>query len=131
MDKDTNEKAAKIARDAAAYVRRGWTQGADARDIEGKPVELNDPKACSWCMGGALDAAFGAMFGGGGYDARYAGYDLMLRTHAAVMRRLTEKWLSVVDFNDDERRTQEEVVALLEATAALLEATAEQPEATA
>ena len=30
-----------------------WTKGACARDMRGKPVRVNDPTACCWCLVGA------------------------------------------------------------------------------
>lgn len=34
-----------------------WTQDAAARDERCHTVESTDPKACSWCLGGALERA--------------------------------------------------------------------------
>jgi hypothetical protein len=48
----------KAARDKIAD-EINWTQYAAARDSAGMPVKATDPKACRWCMIGALIAIEG------------------------------------------------------------------------
>ena len=33
-----------------------WVQGPHAVDLDGDPVDAEDPKACAWCAFGALEA---------------------------------------------------------------------------
>ena len=51
-------EAARVLDCAAGYVDRGWTQGHAAVDAEGLTVASDSPRACSWCMYGAMLAAF-------------------------------------------------------------------------
>ena len=48
---------ADVLRAAASRVRRGWTQGANARDIDGVAVEAYSESAVCWCAVGAICAA--------------------------------------------------------------------------
>ena len=41
---------------ARTLVEKGWTQGAFAKDDYGYIVKSTDPKACSWCATGAIQA---------------------------------------------------------------------------
>ena len=43
---------------ARALILKGWTQEAFARDADGEPVSAKDPDACSWCVVGAVVAAY-------------------------------------------------------------------------
>jgi len=51
------------------WVERGWTQGRLAVDADGMPVAPGDPRACKWCMTGAMLAAC-VRLGVYGADAR-------------------------------------------------------------
>ncbi len=35
----------------------GWTKGTYAKDANGKDVGPSDPRACRWCLDGAIQAA--------------------------------------------------------------------------
>ena len=48
------ELVSSCLRDAAALVRRGWCQGAVARDAEGNAVAVDDSSAAAWCAWGAI-----------------------------------------------------------------------------
>jgi hypothetical protein len=41
-------------RAVAARIERGWSQGLDARDAEGRAVHLTSDEAQSWSLVGAL-----------------------------------------------------------------------------
>ena len=43
-------------RKARKLIKRGWTQGASARDINGKGCASFSPEAKEWCAVGALNA---------------------------------------------------------------------------
>jgi len=58
MQKRNEATVADVLREAALEIDDGhWIQGAFARDLEGKDVGILDPKACSFCMYGAIGKA--------------------------------------------------------------------------
>jgi hypothetical protein len=72
---------------------KDWCQGDYARNAFGHGVEVNDPRACSFCAVGLLVAT-------GTCDLNYP----KLKEHLGMR---------VVDWNDDPERTKEEVLAVL------------------
>lgn len=90
---------------ARAFLFRGWTRGALARNAAGAPVSPHDPSAVCWCVLGALDAALGS--GHSPEDAAYA---------AAVLKRTNGIPLEYpfASYNDREERTQEEMIHLFD-----------------
>lgn len=98
------------------YARMGWGQGKLAIDEDGNEVEGDDPTAVAWCVDGAIQAAYvdsrafdrGAMFDAiervlaerGELPAEPVGVDGHTRPAG--------RW------NDEEGRSQGEVVAVLE-----------------
>lgn len=44
---------------ARAKLKQGWTKGWHARNANGDPVTVTHPKACRWCLSGAVCAALG------------------------------------------------------------------------
>ena len=80
------------------YVRKGWCQGSIARDAQGKSCLETSPDAVQWCLYGAVSAAYP-------YDIQKRGEildKLPLPTNVPLGR-----------WNDDPKRTQAEVIALL------------------
>lgn len=77
-------------------IRRGWTQGASARLANGKPCSALNSRAKSWCLWGAVNKA----------DA----------TGTAIIRALQH--YDYIGWNDQFGRTQEEVLAVLDAAIA-------------
>lgn len=49
--------ARELLRDAGDRVASGWSQGAEARAQDGRPVDVLDPDAASWSLLGALQGA--------------------------------------------------------------------------
>lgn len=47
----------KVLLDAAATIRKGWTQGCYARDTSGRQVGYKNPRAVCWCAMGAIEMA--------------------------------------------------------------------------
>jgi len=86
--------------DAAALVRKGWTQNACARDENGVAVEPTGPCACRWCL-------FGAML--------CSANDLIADDALRVMNDFVTT--SAIYWQDDPVRTQAEVAAALEEAA--------------
>ena len=81
------------------YITRGWCQGAVARDIEGQPTGAERPTACTWCLMGAVIAAYP--------------YDPCKRTN--IWDCLDKQSIMLpAEWNDDPKRKQSEVVSLLQ-----------------
>lgn len=79
-----------------------WVRGSFALDQNGDICSSNADEACSWCTLGAINKC-------------YPEYDLWCEVITKVEERLSRdvgcKLVTV--WNDNEHRTQEEVVALL------------------
>lgn len=76
---------------ALARIQQGWCQGVAAIDHERIPCDPASPHACAWCLVGAL------------YFDREA-----CKSLRSILKG------SVCFWNDSKRRTQAEVVALLD-----------------
>jgi hypothetical protein len=85
------------------YIRKGWTQEAYARNKAGNSVGSHSPNAVSWCLYGALVAAYPD-------DAEW------IKVYNKVLFQIQKK--SPYDipaaWNDRPGRTQAEVILLLE-----------------
>jgi hypothetical protein len=92
---------------ARELVSRGWCRGADACGADGGPAEPWDGDACAWSLLGAVVAALEQ-------DAEAEG-EVPLEELAAALYALADviETDSLVDWNDEPSRTQEEVVATL------------------
>ena len=111
-----------------SLVARGWTQKADARDEDGKAMRVYYEGATCWCLSGAIIAASPDRTLEK-HQARYLlwragrvlGYpmdrDLAFKREANPKLDFDEdrlyRWV-LEDFNDQEGRTQDEVLALLD-----------------
>jgi len=93
------------ARELVAY---GWCQGADAHDQDGEPVPPWSEKARQWSLLGALVAAVDLPSEPGSLTLG------PLRRALGALADIIEEPL-LAAWNDDPRRTQEEVVRTLEA----------------
>jgi hypothetical protein len=80
-----------------------WTQFADARDSEGKVCDVDSDRAVSFCLWGALERAYG----GGELVAAIERIGEAIGTRTAGM-------VSIRAWNDDRRRTFDEVRKVLE-----------------
>jgi hypothetical protein len=88
------------------YIKKGWTQGVLARNAAGTPVATYSPDAVSWCLSGAILAAYPDDW-----------YPVMWRNaYDKVTLEVQKK--SPLDFqvswNDSPQRIQAEVILLLE-----------------
>lgn len=88
-------ETAKVLRQAAELVGRGWCQQASATDVQGFPVMVTDPRAVRWCADGAILAT-----GASGH------------AWSVLMRVLGSRY-TVTEWNDAPERTQQEVIAAL------------------
>ena len=100
---------------ARELVAESWCQGADARDVNGFDVDPWDDEAASWSLLGAVVAVLEL-------EASLAG-DLPLGELGAALFALADliKTDSLVDWNDDPRQTQGNVIAVLDQAAAACE----------
>lgn len=99
---------AEVLTEAADLCERGWCQDAFAMDSDGQEVSSGDPSACRFCAHGAVNRASNA-------------WPVAHEAISCLAYLLKESSLPevVMTWNDDEARTQAEVVAKLREAAAL------------
>jgi hypothetical protein len=103
-------RAVELLRRASDLIRRGWTQHAESRDAAGAEVEPWQSTATCWSLLGALVAALEEQTDGG---------DLPLQQLADALDALAlfVDSDSLADWNDDPRRTRDDVIVVLGAAA--------------
>jgi hypothetical protein len=96
---------------ARGLVARGWCRGADARNAAGAEVDPWDPAAVSWSLLGAIVAVLE-------WEAQDRG-EMPIEDLAAALYALADliDTNSLVDWNDDPARTQDNVTGVLSAAA--------------
>jgi hypothetical protein len=108
----TESRGRRLLQDARTLVAESWCHGADARDVNGLEVDPWDDAASSWSLLGAIVAVL----------EREASFEreLPLAELAAALYALADliDADSLVDWNDDPRQTQRNVVAVLDQAAA-------------
>lgn len=99
--------AEQLLRRARELVEQAWCRGADARDVEGVPVEPWDERAVSWSLLGAIVATLEK-------EAEERG-ELPLEDLAVALYALAElvEADSLAAWNDEPERTQASVSAVL------------------
>ncbi len=99
----------RLLRSTGRLVARGWCQGADARDAAGSEVEPWDDRAASWSLLGAIVAVLERE------SARRG--EMPLEELAAALYALADviEVGSLVDWNDDEARSQDQVLEVISA----------------
>ena len=107
----------RLLREARALVAEAWCSGAEARDDAGTKVSPWDERAASWSLLGAIVAVL----------EREASHDRELSipelaTALYALAKLVDSD-SLVEWNDRPRRTQCNVVAVLDQAAAEYEQT--------
>jgi hypothetical protein len=104
-------RAVELLRRASDLIRRGWTHDAESRDSAGVEVEPWQSTATCWSLLGALVGAL--------EEQTNRSEDLPLDQLANALDALAlfVDSDSLADWNDDPRRTQADVVAVLEAAA--------------
>lgn len=80
------------------YIQKGWCKGNSAKDATGRGCDANGPFAVQWCLIGAV----------------YAAYPYNSIAHEQIFERLCTKVGVPALWNDKEKRTQVEVVELLQ-----------------
>ena len=106
-----------LLKKARVLVARGWSQGADARDSDGSPVDPWDERAVEWSVLGAIVAVLER-------EAKESG-EVLLAELAAALYAVADviEADSLSDWNDDPRRTHAEVVTVLVAAERAFEPT--------
>ena len=101
--------ARELLRDAGDRVASGWSQGADARAVDGCPVDVLDPGAASWSLLGALQGA------------AFAGPEAQVEEIRVAVGAIAELIAdpSLTHWNDRPERTSQEVHAVLARAEAL------------
>ena len=108
QDNETQHNAREILASARAFIKRGWTQGALARDWHGmKCSAIDEDEACAWCVAGALDAGTYELFG----RLDHAGVPLAELTLREVVFPDQPASHHLSDWNDAPERKKEEVLA--------------------
>ena len=109
-DNEVRHDAREILTSARAFIERGWTQGALARNRQGMRCSaiMERDEACAWCAVGALDAGAYELFG----RVDHAGIPLAALTLKEVIfpEKPANHYLS--DFNDAPERKKEEVISV-------------------
>ena len=90
-----------------------WTRGAFARDRKGGPVTPFNPRACQWCVTGAINAT-------SSIGCACANRGAALALWKTLVERGDHTRL-VAQFNDDPCTAHADVLALLDATIERLE----------
>ena len=105
-------RARRLLEDARELVAESWCHGVDALDVNGFEVDPWDDEAASWSLLGAVVAVLER-------EASRAG-ELPLADLGAALYALADliETDSLVDWNDDPRQTQANVVAVLDQAAA-------------
>ncbi len=108
----TESRGRQLLQDARTLVAESWCHGADARDVNGLEVDPWNDAAASWSLLGAMIAVL----------EREASFEreLPLAELGAALYALADliDADSLVDWNDDPRQTQDNVVAVLDQAAA-------------
>lgn len=82
-------------------IKKGWCQGVSALDSDGNEVHPYSGFAVEWCLSGAIECYLHSP--SEALDVTYA-----LRSAGEIVLEDISLW------NDDERRTKEEVIALID-----------------
>lgn len=99
MSKESNHQVLKRARKLLDK-ESAWTKWTFARDANDAPVDATDPKACKFCLIGALERA---------------AWDMCLPGWVGAVPALTDATAaSIPVWNDNPTRTHAEVIAALD-----------------
>lgn len=107
-----------IARRAAELIRSGWAQGAYARTADGWLVLPCDPRAVCFCASGAVERAYKELE----LDRR-EGIVALNKTFRDVIKGEGYRFPGMINYNDADGRTAEEVASVFDCVAEMHEAT--------
>lgn len=110
----TNPTTDRIIEGAAARLAIGWTQEHMAEDVHGLACDPEDTEAAAWCALGAVTAAVDSLALNDARQERKAIRAALYRV-AFAAGCADDDWeegieSAVSSWNDDDRRTQEDVV---------------------
>lgn len=107
-----DSRGLRLLQNARKLVAHSWCHNADARDGNGVEVQPWDEEAASWSLLGAIVAVLE-------HEASRGG-ELPLAALGSALYALADliETDSLVDWNDDPRQTQDNVVAALDQAAA-------------
>ena len=90
-----------------------WVKGAYSLDKNFNHVSRNDPKACKWCLTGAVEAATDMLMPS---PSRTEFYIYESREAKRVLLKMSDlaNFYSIGHWNDHPDRTHEEVIDLLD-----------------
>jgi hypothetical protein len=83
--------------EARSLIKKGWTQGSFAKDVNGNEVDPKSSQAVSWCSLGAMEAACYCP-----RDSRLPILDILRRAAGTCV---------ISDWNDHPNTTKEEILA--------------------
>ena len=91
-----------ILKKARKLVEKGWTQGAYAKDGNGRILFFDDKKAVKFCPLGAIGRVTGSLYNAEAVGARYAVIDSI---EGGMLG------FDIASWNDDKKRTKRQVLA--------------------
>lgn len=96
-----------VLRAVRSFIERGWIQGNYAKTADGTACNIWSEEACSWCLLGAINAAY---------------FLTDLKTHSWVTFKIsTLTTIGIATWNDTPGRSQQEVLDLLDKAITLAE----------
>ena len=122
----TSEQQELVLKKAKDLVKKGWCTNASALDAIGEPVVPTDPRACRWCLTGAIERALCDI----NIHSPYNQLMMNEQLEEILCDRYEQDHLSLTEWNDNHLASQEEVVKLIdEGIAAIHESMKEVPRA--
>jgi hypothetical protein len=115
MDEIDEQDDLKVIQRAKERIQKGRARFSFAVDINGCEVPPNDPKACRWCLLGALGMDYSAM-----RDEELVLpvveplYDLLFHIPDDRPQNLAAKASRLGNWNDQDGTTKEKILALFE-----------------
>lgn len=108
----------KVLEEAKKLLEAGWTQEAEARNKDGKPVWADSEEACCFCIIGAVFAAAGRLYESNSEEVEEA-FKALDKVKLAISSNdtyLTSKDC-IANWNDHPGRKKEEVLEMMEKAA--------------
>lgn len=118
-------RPAELLRAARVYVARSWCQGSNALNASGLPVSPMSPEACQWCWRGAAIRVLEPSQSVMSVDLHNEKSKLSLYIAHTFGFKTSAR---MVQWNDTQHRTQEEVLQRIDELIALNEGCDEPPE---
>ena len=100
------KRLSKIYADMSALIKNGWSQGSNARDVSGNPVNSISDDAVSWCMIGAYTKIR--------QDSPLLCSGLSWQWAFAMFKERHKINRSISEWNDASDRSQQEIVDALD-----------------